>query len=321
MSKKKIFFWADASQTIGYGHFIRTLALADILKDDFDCFFYTQTPSSYQKESVDKVCKLIELPNDDRKFNYFLEYLSGNEIVVLDNFFFTTEYQKIIKNKGCKLVSLGLNDRHYYSDVVISQASTNKSSFSGEPYTQYCLGLNWALLRQPFYHIENTIPKSGNRHVFVCFGGSDYIDLSSKVATSLLNESSVEMINVLVGDVYKGQVEEIFDKKIKTYRNLGANDIVKLLNTCDVSIVSASSICIESLACKVPTFAGYYVDNQILFYNIINTNKNIVGLGNLLEYDFNVLFSKMKLLSDFHLTSVDFSIIPDKYLQLFKGLC
>ena len=33
---QKIYFRADASATIGYGHFIRTLALADMLKDDFD---------------------------------------------------------------------------------------------------------------------------------------------------------------------------------------------------------------------------------------------------------------------------------------------
>ena len=37
---QKIYFRADASATIGYGHFIRTLALADMLKDDFDCTFF-----------------------------------------------------------------------------------------------------------------------------------------------------------------------------------------------------------------------------------------------------------------------------------------
>lgn len=45
---QKIYFRADASATIGYGHFIRTLALADMLKDDFDCTFFTCHPTSYQ---------------------------------------------------------------------------------------------------------------------------------------------------------------------------------------------------------------------------------------------------------------------------------
>lgn len=39
---QKIYFRADAGAEIGYGHFIRTLALADMLKDDFSCVFVTQ---------------------------------------------------------------------------------------------------------------------------------------------------------------------------------------------------------------------------------------------------------------------------------------
>ena len=106
MTKRKIFFRADAGAQIGYGHFIRTLALADMLRDDFDCTFYTQSPSTYQQREADKVCPLVSLPSDDSKFERFLEYLIGDEIVVLDNYFYTSDYQKQIKDKGCKLVLL-----------------------------------------------------------------------------------------------------------------------------------------------------------------------------------------------------------------------
>ncbi|MDR1895166.1 MAG: UDP-2,4-diacetamido-2,4,6-trideoxy-beta-L-altropyranose hydrolase, partial [Prevotellaceae bacterium] len=37
--KRKIIFRADAGLNIGYGHFIRSLALADMLKNDFDILF------------------------------------------------------------------------------------------------------------------------------------------------------------------------------------------------------------------------------------------------------------------------------------------
>ena len=49
---QKIYLRADASAAIGYGHFIRTLALADMLKDDFDCTFFTCHPTSYQVSAV-----------------------------------------------------------------------------------------------------------------------------------------------------------------------------------------------------------------------------------------------------------------------------
>ena len=48
LNKRKIYFRADAGPEIGYGHYIRSLALADMLKDDFDCTMFTQTPTEYQ---------------------------------------------------------------------------------------------------------------------------------------------------------------------------------------------------------------------------------------------------------------------------------
>ena len=84
--KRKIFFRADAAAHIGYGHFVRSLALADMLKDDFDCTFFTMSPTRYQQEEVAKVCKLVSLPSDDSRFDIFLGMISGDEIVVLDNY-------------------------------------------------------------------------------------------------------------------------------------------------------------------------------------------------------------------------------------------
>ena len=71
MGSRKIFFRADASSAIGYGHFIRTLALADMLKDDFDCTFFTVSPTPYQISEMEKVCAWKELPQETA-FRYFL---------------------------------------------------------------------------------------------------------------------------------------------------------------------------------------------------------------------------------------------------------
>ena len=85
--KQKIFFRADADKQIGYGHFVRSLALADMIKEDFDCIFFTQSPTEYQKREIQKVCPLIELPSNDTKLVVFLNFLQGDEIVFLDNYF------------------------------------------------------------------------------------------------------------------------------------------------------------------------------------------------------------------------------------------
>ena len=89
----KIYFWADADSYIGYGHFIRTLALAEMLKDDFDCTFFTQFPTTFQKVEVERICKLVALPNNETKFDVFLNLLEEKVIVFLDNYFFSSSYQ------------------------------------------------------------------------------------------------------------------------------------------------------------------------------------------------------------------------------------
>ena len=81
---QKIYFRADAGAEIGYGHFIRTLALADMLKDDFSCVFVTQAPTIYQKSEVAKVCELVEVPATEEKFRLFLDMLNGDEIRIIN---------------------------------------------------------------------------------------------------------------------------------------------------------------------------------------------------------------------------------------------
>lgn len=72
MNKSKIYFRADASANIGYGHFVRTLALADMLKENFDCTFFTSAPTDFMRQEMEKVCPYVAL-NEESKLNDFLQ--------------------------------------------------------------------------------------------------------------------------------------------------------------------------------------------------------------------------------------------------------
>lgn len=281
--KRKIFFRADAGADIGYGHFVRTLALADILKEDFECVFVTQSPTEYQTSEVAKVCELIEVPASKEKFNLFLEMLSGNEIVVLDNYFYDTEYQRKIKNKGCKLVCIDdMHDKHYVADVLINHGLTNQALFSTEPYTRLCLGFEYALLRPAFFNIPFSVRNSQPpyREIVVGFGGADKYDLTGQVCGILKKIPGIKSITAIVGDSYASVCD---DAKICFCKNLQAEDIVKIFTTVDLAILSASTMTLEALACGIPVAAGYYVDNQVEFYKELVHLSCIFPLENLLD--------------------------------------
>lgn len=287
MTKQKIYFRADASAGIGYGHFIRTLALADMLKDDFDCTFFTVYPTPYQIGEMEKVCKYIAL-HSESPLEDFLEILKGDEIVVLDNYFYTTEYQQLAKAKGCKLVCIDdMHNKHYVADVVINHGLSDSADFDIQPYTKLALGSGYALLRSPFLNNTATIHKNGDWTI--CFGGSDAHNLTSKVASILSSRNDVTAIHAVVGDafLYRESLSQI--EKVIVHSRLSADQMADLYHASESVVCSASSVCYEALACRCKVFAGYYVDNQKEFYEKLALKQYILPLGNLMDLDLTLL--------------------------------
>ena len=287
-NKRKICFRADAGAEIGYGHFIRTLALADMLKDDFECVFYTQSPTEYQRTEAEKVCKLVALPADDSRFQLFLDCLKGDEIVVLDNYFYTTDYQRAIKAKGCKLVCIDdMHDKHYVADAVVNHGFVAEADFSKEEYTQLYIGPDYALLRSPFLREDNSIRRYDNRWV-VCFGGSDQNDYTGEAVRQLKKKCDSPEIVAVVGDGYM-HTKRLKDAGVIVKQRLSANEMAGLFRSAANVVCSASSVCYESLACECKVFAGYYVENQKDFYENLKKRGYIIPLGKLYQGIWDVL--------------------------------
>src|SRR5688572_18499785 len=102
---QSVVFRADGNSEIGYGHFIRTLGIAGLIGKEFTCVYAIRNPTDYQvKQILEKCERLVVLRNDALESDEFLGILSGDEIVVLDNYNFTSQYQLKIRAKGCKVV-------------------------------------------------------------------------------------------------------------------------------------------------------------------------------------------------------------------------
>ena len=317
MTERKIYFRADASAIIGYGHFIRTLALADMLRDDFDCTFFTSSPSAYQIAEMEKVCSYIGL-NEESKFEDFINLLNGDEIVVLDNYFFTTEYQKTIKAKGCKLVCVDdLHNRHFVCDAVLNSALLSTSEYDVEPYTKLCLGLEYALLRKPFIRQSNNVEKVYGRWL-LAFGGSDFENMTEKYLSFLQGDSRVKEVIVIVGDAYKYYDNLKNYTKASIYKNLTAEEMCIKMRQAEYAVLPSSTISIEALAsgCKIAN--GYFVDNQIETSMMYMQEGYCVGLGDLREVSNAMFIDELLQFNPSHF--LDFSLIPLKYKQLFNSL-
>jgi spore coat polysaccharide biosynthesis predicted glycosyltransferase SpsG len=315
--KKRILFRADAGAEIGYGHFIRTLALADMLKEDFECVFYTQAPTEYQRKECEKVCPLVELPADETRFQSFLDVLRGDEIVVLDNYFFTTEYQNAIKNKGCKLVCIDdMHNKHYVADAVVNHGPVTEDEFDIDPCTKLYLGDGYKLLRKPF--LQPLSDKQRDNIAIVNLGGADPFKLTDKVVSLLLRAGTPYHVLVILGDSVYLSVEN--REKVKVRSRLSAEQMAELFETSAFGILPASTVSIEAGSRGLPLLTGYQVDNQEEGYRDSAKKGLFIPLGNLHHLTQKTLTKALVQLQGFKPAVPDYSCVPENFKKLFNNL-
>lgn len=286
-NKQKIFFRADAGPEIGYGHFIRSLALVDMLKQEFDCTMFTQSPTEYQINEAKDICQIVALPSDNNKFGKFLEYLHGDEIVVLDNYFYDTDYQRAIKSKGCKLVCIDdMHDKHFVADYIINSApDLDASCYDVVPQTELHLGLNYIMMRKPFRQdTHRTYNSRLRKSIFVCFGGSDEHDLTYSACKVLLQKIDFP-IQAVVGGHYKGleRLQSLDASRVTIHQNLSAEQMVELMSEAVFAVVPLSTTFYEICCTRTPVITGYDADNQLGMAHSAKNNMMSCNLGNLLE--------------------------------------
>lgn len=315
-SKRKVYFRADASATIGFGHFIRSLALADMLKEVFDITFFTTEPNDFQISELNKVCQFIPLSHGTNNED-FLNALHGDEIVVLDNYFYTTSYQIAIKERGCKLVCIDdPHGIHYVCDMLISHGFCKESDFDCDAKIK-CLGPQWALLRAPFLQkaYDNTPRK---KQIVVNIGGADPFNILEHVLKELLKVVTEYRIVAIVGK--STQLSDDILYNVECRQDLTAQQMADLFRESSLGILPASTVSIEAMSCRLPLIIGYYVDNQYEGYKEIEKKRIAVTVGNLKDISSETLITGISHINDIHQYEIHTDKIKHNYISVFRSL-
>jgi UDP-2,4-diacetamido-2,4,6-trideoxy-beta-L-altropyranose hydrolase len=271
MLKNKIYFRVDASHEIGLGHFYRCLALANMLKKNFNIFFYCfKIPDKLSNLIVDNNYFINNIINEKDFFNDILE----NIIVVIDGYHFNSEYQKKIKKTGASLVCIDdLASGHYYADLIINQnINISKNTYSIEYYTKFAFGPDYILLRQSFLNFKKQEKQIKNiKSILICFGGSDNLNLTYKVLQTVLKNHNETKVVVITGLEYKRT--KLFNEliinnsQVEHYIDINESKMANLLANVDLAIVPASGILMEAISIGNIIISGYYAENQKFVYN------------------------------------------------------
>lgn len=326
--KPRIIFRADGNSTIGLGHVVRSLALVEMLMNEFDCVFVIQEPSVELEKQIMEVCtsiiRLKKSSNFHEEAIFIAEhYINPRDIVVLDGYNFDTQYQKILKNKECRLVCIDdVHPYHFLSDVIINHVATIENhDYSTEYYTMIYKGPEYALLRGAFIKDDVNSVYKREGEVLICFGGSDIYNITHKALQACLKASYVKSINVVVGSAYlhlndlQQYVTINNTKKISIFSNINATDLAKLISKSQVAICPSSTIAYEICAVKGGILTGTYVDNQRYIESFISENELGLSVGDFKASDENLIAEKL----DRIIRDKEFIVHIDNQKKFFSG--
>jgi UDP-2,4-diacetamido-2,4,6-trideoxy-beta-L-altropyranose hydrolase len=258
--KRKVYIRVDGNSSVGFGHVYRGLAIAQNLNAHFKVEFIS-------KNSIDIIVSPFKnyLLHDTSEIEQMRKIAPENSIIILDGYQFTSDYQKDVKSIGYKLVYVDdLRSEYMYADLVINHTpGIVATDYMHELYTQFALGVEYAMLRPEFIEKAQEAPRKFNdiKNVFITFGGADRLNLTRTMTQQCLESNRFDNIFVLSGNDLPQ------DPRVKRLSSLSAIELIQTLENVQLVIVPSSNIFYEICCLSVPCITGYFVENQKSIYN------------------------------------------------------
>ncbi|MFD1872384.1 UDP-2,4-diacetamido-2,4,6-trideoxy-beta-L-altropyranose hydrolase [Hymenobacter bucti] len=293
----RLLFRADGNATIGLGHLVRLLALADQLRGLAPGMFLVREPTAAVAQLVTAAGWAVQaLPANSlwlAEADWLAQgFLKPTDVLVLDGYSFEAAYQRRVRASGCGLVYIDdLLAWPVVADLLINHSpGVVATDYEAPADTRFLLGPAFSLLRRPF--LEGAAAPQAPTPIasaLVCFGGADPLGLTVRTVRALLALPNLQRLGVLLGGAFgdAAALEQLAADApgvpITIYRNVDAGALVELLRAYDVAVVPASTVLIEALVLGRPALTGYYADNQRALATYVHAHQQAFSVGNFAE--------------------------------------
>lgn len=295
-----ILFRADSSSTIGTGHIMRDLVLAQqYAKKGNHIIFATQD----LKGNINH--KIIEA-------NYQLKVLKSNNIeeleklikelkinmIVIDHYDIDSKFEKKLKDNNPHLNILSFDDTYekHDCDILLNHnISADKKRYKGlvPKECELRCGDNYTLLRDEFLEeIKKRKKKKNNNFttIFIAMGGADHSNINIKILKVLKKFTNLK-VNLVTTTANKNleELKKYCKDKSWIKLHINSNKIAKLINKSKLAIVTPSVTVNEVYFMKVPLIAIKTAENQNDMYQYLKQQK----LDVLKKFDKQTLLNKL----------------------------
>jgi UDP-2,4-diacetamido-2,4,6-trideoxy-beta-L-altropyranose hydrolase len=283
MTIRTLIIRADASVTMGTGHVMRCVALAQAWQDDGGAAVFAMAQSTpaineYLRSEQVEVVPLKSPSGSAQNAEQVMQLARDRAVewVVVDGYQFTSEYQRTLKAAGLKVLFVDDTGQceHYYADLVLNQnAHANEKMYgSRETDTQLLLGPRYAMLRREFKswrRWKREVPAAATK-LLVTIGGSDPDGLTLRLVQALPKISSAGMeVMIVVGGSNPCMTElqrEVAGMGPHIQLVSNAGNMPELMAQSDIAVICGGGTAWELLymGCAILSYARDDVQEQIL---------------------------------------------------------
>jgi UDP-2,4-diacetamido-2,4,6-trideoxy-beta-L-altropyranose hydrolase len=313
---RHLLFRADAGPRMGTGHVMRCLALAQAWKEvGGEPVLVTAAPApSLEHRWHDAGMEVIALgespgSREDARRTTELAQLRGGGWVVADGYHFGADYQRLIKDKGLKLLVIDDYGHagQYAADLVLNHnLYAHREIYPHtQPGTRLLLGSRYTLLRREFWGWRDwprQVPKVAAK-LLITLGGGDVGPAAVKILKALQDIPLAPLEVVVATSAQTTQVPEILTllQEAPWYGRLEqeVDDMPALMAWADVALANGGGTAGEMAYMGLPALLVSLADNQEPVAESLEALGAAVKGGHLAEVDPQDLVRKVaRLLQD-----------------------
>jgi UDP-2,4-diacetamido-2,4,6-trideoxy-beta-L-altropyranose hydrolase len=267
----------DASITIGTGHVMRCLALAQAWQQARGNAIFVMAESTTSIEARlrignIKVERLCATPSsaDDVTRTCDVARREQADWIVVDGYRFDSTYQKALRAAGMKVLFIDDNGEAspYSADLILNQNLHASEAMyrARDPHVRLLLGSRYILLRREFAFWRARAFEIGPhaRRVLVTMGGSDPNNVTEQILRMLLPEPDLELTVVVGGsNPHLAGLEQLVEHGDRTIRLLkDVSDMPALMVWADLAVAGAGTTSWEMCMMGLPAALCVLAPNQ-----------------------------------------------------------
>lgn len=270
----RVVFRVEGEPSIGLGHIMRCMALAQtlVMGGHLVFFFMSQRSQQFCLNRADWLGKILPISNQDQHSEPDWLRKQCTDLradwLFLDGYQFDQDYRQSLQCDGFKFAVFDdmNNSGALYADMVINgalNASLHEYQHTA-PKALLAIGQDYQVLRQEFLQLSNR-EWLNRKRLTIMFGGSDPKNLTIMVINSLRKVNASMAITVITGAAYNGLTDLAGVIKRSgldiTHLHDCQSMVEELVNT-KLALSAAGGSQFELLACATPSILVVVAENQ-----------------------------------------------------------